>query len=259
MIIEQKTAIRAICQLICYSFCVYISFRISEYFSHSQVFIQLLPTTEMAGKDYFSDISICKWSYRGDTTWCVSYPRRVDINLSKVLGCALCLTAAIHGQTAVSVHKNGALTCLRCASQQLCPESPLTDKWQQSVSCCFARATQTAHPQKSHTKSQRNDLTSAVNITLLSPTAVSQFTSAASETVWVTNDSKGLMPLHTCVGLPASPLLHPLTYCHIRNQNKSEMLGQWGEHGSNPARISGWSGLFKNSLVQIIDKLRNDF
>lgn len=41
-----------------------------------------------------------KWcSYRGETAWCVSYPRRTDINLSKALGCALRLTVAIHEQT----------------------------------------------------------------------------------------------------------------------------------------------------------------
>lgn len=118
----------------------------------------------------------------------------------------LCVWPWLYMKRQPLVSRNRALACLQCMSQQLRPESPLTDKWQQRVSCCFARSTQTTHPHKSHTKSQRNKLTSAVNITLLSPTAVSHFTSAAWETVWVTNDRKGLMPLHTCVCLLASPL-----------------------------------------------------
>lgn len=78
---------------------------------------------------------------QGETTWFVSYPKRTDINLSKVPSCALCLTAAIHEQLSLSVHKNGALTCLQCTSR-LRPESPLTDKWQQRVSRCFAHSVQ---------------------------------------------------------------------------------------------------------------------
>lgn len=119
----------------------------------------------MAGRDFLSDdsfvrdVSVEMTKPQGETTWFVSYPERTDINLSKVPSCALCLTAAIHEQLALSVHKNGALTCLQCTSR-LRPESPLTDKWQQRVSRCFAHSVRKkTHRHKSHTKSQKNDFT----------------------------------------------------------------------------------------------------
>lgn len=167
----------------------------------------------MAGRDFLSDdsfvrdVSVEMTKPQGETTWFVSYPERTDINLSKVPSCALCLTAAIHEQLALRVHKNGALTCLQCTSR-LRPESPLTDKWQQRVSRCFAHSVRKTLTDTSRTQNPKRT-TSQVQLTpCFLPTAVSHFTSAAWEMVWVTNDSKGLMPPHTCVCLLVS-LLSP--------------------------------------------------
>lgn len=180
--------------------------------SHLGSKICLLCIANSDKQDFLSDVSICKWGFSENDVATGERPHDVSafpggwILTFLKYQVVLCVWPRLYMNRNPSASTNEAITCLQCASQHLRPESPLTDKWQQRVSCCFTPSTQTTHPLKSKTKSQRNKLTSAVNITLLSTTAVSHFTSAACKTVGVTNDSKGLMPLHTCVCRLVSPL-----------------------------------------------------
>ena len=179
----------------------------------------------------------------------------MDINLPKVPDCALCLTMAVHEQTALGVHKYSPHLSPMYKPAPA-PESPRTDKWQRRVSSCFTRSTQTTHQFKWQTKSQRNELTGAVNITLLSTTAVSHFTSAACKKIWVTNDSKGLM----CFTLVFVCLLH---HCHPtlscrKKLNITKILGHV-QHRSKPARLSGQMNTFNTLSFKKIQKCFNDF
>lgn len=102
-----------------------------------------------AMEHFSSDVSILKWSFSGNAVAtkdrlrdASAFPRRTDINLSKVPHCALC-RPQLYVDRQPFVPTNRALTRLRCTRQHLRPEPPLTDKWQRRVSCCCARATQT--------------------------------------------------------------------------------------------------------------------
>lgn len=94
-------------------------------------------TAKRVRRDVLSDVSICNWPFSendvatgGETAWCVSYLRRTDINLSKVLGCALGLTAATNKQAALSVHRqNSHLSPMLKPT----PVSRITSDWQMTA------------------------------------------------------------------------------------------------------------------------------
>lgn len=119
---------------------------------------------------FVSEVSV-EMTKRQETTWVVSYPKRADINLSQVLSCTLCLTAIIHEEAALGVLKNS--THLSPVYGQAADHLWLTNDSRE-----FPAALLVPYKPLTHTTSQKSHLTSAVNITLLLPSAVSHFTSS---------------------------------------------------------------------------------
>lgn len=115
--------------------------------------------------------------------WMMCHPRRRHINLSKVPGCAFFphrphLSPTCEPRPASRITSDWQMTAGSFPAAQLAPHEPL--------------------PRTESTDNHKgNKLTSAVNITLLSQTAVSHFTSAVQETVRVTKDRTGRMRPHT--------------------------------------------------------------